>query len=153
MFGGDHPHRSHLLPALSRALLCFLFLLPPGSPPRPQDSAGPKSTSKRKSSFQETHRLLTFQSMLSPDTFSGPNFSCRPGEQASPPHFSEQEMPRRLRNPSPSLGCQFWTSFHPIPFSNLQQGPVGTQEPAPPWGRALFTLFPYSPSFQHPPPN
>lgn len=154
-------HRRGLLPALSHAFLSFLSPLPPGSPPRPQDSAGPKSTSKRERSFQEMHTALHFPSAPNSNAFSGPNSPAGWQSMHLRPVLQMKQMLRRLRGPlkvgpSPSLWGQIWSSFHhPMPL--LQSATKTSRHPraSTSLGRRICSLSPalYDPSLQHPPPN
>lgn len=130
-FGGTTApgcQRHSLLPALAKALLWFLSPPPAGSPPRPQDSAGSKSTGKKESSFQELCTSLPFPcAALRPALV--PLTSLRQAEQASLSFevCRRRKWPRRPRSAlkgKPLSGADSGAlSTTPRPFSNLWRGP------------------------------
>lgn len=64
-------------PALSHAFLWFASPPPPGSSPRPPESAGPKSTSEREA-FRTCPHLFTFLTGPTSNVFAqAPNFPWR----------------------------------------------------------------------------
>lgn len=151
--------RHGCLPALSQALLWFLSPPLPGSPPRPQESAVPESTSKKERSFRKHTRLLILQSTPGSPAASGPsNFPVAAGRA----HISAlvrrlKKWPRRLRSPlevEPEL-VSLGLALELFPSPRAPSPRCGKDWRASRSQRRICSLSPalYDPNFRHPPPN